>query len=199
MYLGKGVGFTRSGNVLTVSGETVGAVHLEQTGYTQARLQGTGGVLDKTFDLQDGYNLLTFSNVALTSVSVTFTGTGTVDWTEAGFFLTDIDLTDEKLRHRPRTFRPSFTVPEGGKFGTATAVVGELAFEWRYLDWDKVDVLEVLFDRLGVLGEPLFVLIPDGFEADRYDVVITSPFDFYPSVAGNFDSGASGALVFSTV
>ena len=199
MYLGQAISFTRSGNVLTVSGETVGAVHFSQTGYTQARLQGTGGVLDKTFDLQDGYNLLTFSNVALTSISVTFTGTGTVDWTEAGVFLTDIDLTDEKLRHRPRTFRPSFTVPEGGKFGTATAVVGELAFEWRYLDWDKVDVLEVLFDRLGVLGEPLFVLIPDGFEGDRYNVVITSPFDFYPSIGSHFNSGASGALVFSTV
>ena len=199
MYLGQGVSFTRSGNVLTVSGETVGAVHLEQTGYTQARLQGTGGTLDKTFDLEDGFNLLTFPNVALTSISVTFTGTGSVDWTDAGVFETDIDLTDEKKRHRPRTYRPSFTVPEGGKFGTATAVVGELAFEWRYLDWDKVDVLEGLFDRLGVLGEPLFVLIPDGFEGERYDVVITSPLDFYPSVPSNFNSGASGALVFSTV
>ena len=59
--------------------------------------------------------------------------------------------------------------------------------------------LEILFDRLGVLGDPLFVLIPDGFEAERYDVAITSPLDFYPSVEGNFNSGASGALVFSTV
>lgn len=199
MYLGQAVSFTRSGNTLSVGGETVGAVHFSQDGYTQARLQGTGGTLDETFDLTDGYNLVSFPNVALTSISVTFTGTGTVDWSAAGVFKTDIDLTDEKKRHRPRSYRPAFTVPEGGRFGTSTVVVGELAFEWRHLEWEKVDELEVLFDRLGVLDEPLFVLIPDGFEGERYDVVFTSPFDFYPSVDGYFAGGASGALVFSTV
>ena len=51
--------FSRSGGfqffkiTLTVGGETVGAVHLEQNGYTQVRLQGTGGTLDKTYDLQE--------------------------------------------------------------------------------------------------------------------------------------------------
>ena len=199
MFLGQAVSFTRSGNTLTVGGETVGAVHLEQNGYTQARLQGTGGTLDKTYDLQEGYNLLTFPNVALTSIAATFTGAGTVTWSSAGVFETDIDLTDEMLRHRPRMYRPTFSVSEGGKFGTTQEVVSEHAFEWRYLDWELVDELELLFDRLGVLGDPLFVLIPDGFEAERYDVVTTSPFDFYPSVEANFNSGASGALVFSTV
>ena len=57
-----------------MGGETVGAVHLEQNGYTQVRLQGTGGTLDKTYDLQESYNLLTFPSVALTSIAVTFTG-----------------------------------------------------------------------------------------------------------------------------
>ena len=199
MFLGQAVSFTRSGNTLTVGGETVGAVHLEQNGYTQVRLQGTGGTLDKTYDLQESYNLLTFPNVALTSIAATFTGAGTVTWSSAGVFETDIDLTDEMLRHRPRMYRPTFSVPDGGKFGTTQEVVSEHAFEWRYLDWELVDELELLFDRLGVLGDPLFVLIPDGFEAERYDVVTTSPFDFYPSVEANFNSGASGALVFSTV
>ena len=198
MFLGQEISHTRSGAVITPdSGATVGAIHLSTTGYSAVNVQG--GSLDADYTLQDGFNLIIFANAVYSTLTLTFVGAGAVDWTEAGVFLTDIDLTDEKKRHRPRTFRPSFTVPEGGKFGTATAVVGELAFEWRYLDWDKVDVLEILFDRLGVLGEPLFVLIPDGFEGERYDVVITSPLDFYPSVPSNFNSGASGALVFSTV
>ena len=70
--------------------------------------------------------------------------------------------------------------------------MSEHAFEWRYLDWELVDELELLFDRLGVLGDPLFVLIPDGFEAERYDVVTTSPFDFYPSVEGILIRGRRG-------
>ena len=197
MFLGQSVNFSRSGNTLTVGGATVGAIHLSITGYSAVNVQG--GSLDADYDLQDGWQLLTFANGTYATLTLTFSGSGTVDWNASRIFETDIDLTDEMLRHRPRMYRPTFSVPEGGKFGTTQEVVSEHAFEWRHLDWELVDELELLFDRLGVLGDPLFVLIPDGFEAERYDVVITSPLDFYPSVEGNFNSGASGALVFSTV
>ena len=198
MFLGQDISYTRSGTVITPdSGATVGAIHLSITGYSAVNVQG--GSLDADYTLEEGFNLIAFANAVYSTLTLTFAGTGTVTWSSAGVFETDIDLTDEMLRHRPRMYRPTFSVPEGGKFGTTQEVVSEHAFEWRYLDWELVDELELLFDRLGVLGDPLFVLIPDGFEAERYDVVTTSPFDFYPSVEGNFNSGASGALVFSTV
>ncbi|MDE0683549.1 MAG: hypothetical protein OXI63_11585 [Candidatus Poribacteria bacterium] len=183
--------------MITLSNVQVGAVHLNQSGYTEVRLQGTGGSLDTTYDLDDGWNLLTFPNVILTRITMTFTGTGTLS--AAAVFLTDIDLTSESLRHRPRTYTPKFTMPEGGIFRPARTVVSQHAFEWRYLPWEKVDILEGIFDRHGALGNPELTLIPDGYEAERYQVVIASPFDFYPSVDGYFDGGASGAMIFETV
>jgi hypothetical protein len=133
---------------------------------------------------------------------LTFTGTGSVEWTTAGVFETEIALVDEPTRERLRTYTPTFTVFTALRalpHSTATKVAGQFEFERRYLAWDKVDALEALFDRHGVLEDPEMTLIPDGFEEDRYQVVITSPFDFYPSVPGNFASGTSGELVFETV
>lgn len=194
MYLGKSVSFSRSGTTITITTSTdeVGAIHFSQSGYSSINV--TGGTVNKNYDLEDGFNLLAFPNEAVGSLSLTFTGTGTVDWTTLALYETDIDLTSEKLRHRPAGYNPNFSVFDGNGFGVSDVLVAELRFDWRHLDWGKVDELEGLFDSGGA-----FVLIPDGFEGERYNVVITSPFDFYPSVDSNFASGASGALVFSTV
>ena len=198
MFLGQDISYTRSGTVITPdSGATVGAIHLSITGYSAVNVQG--GSLDADYTLEEGFNLIVFANAVYSTLTLTFTGAGTVTWSSAGVFMTEIALTDEGNRDRPRTYAPIFSVPRATIHGTASKVAGQFGFEWRYLDWSKVDILEGIFDRHGALEDPEMTLIPDGFEAERYDVVITSPFDFYPSVEGNFNSGASGALVFSTV
>ena len=205
MFLGQAVPFTRSGNTLTgFDGAAVGAIHISETGYDGVRITGTG--VDASFSFEDnggnrrdGYQLLTFPNANPPSLSFSWLGTGTVDWTTARVFTTDIALGNELYHDRPYRYSPVFSLPETFRYSTATKINGQFGFEWRNLRWEKVDELEALFDRHGALGNPRFWLIPDGFEADRYEVVITSAFDFYPSTPSNFHAGASGALVFETV
>lgn len=195
MFLGQRVSFTRSGNVIRgFNNAQVGAIHVSQTGYTSVTITGTG--VNATFDLEDGYNLLVFPNASATSLTMAWQGTGTVDYSTLGVFTTDIALS---VNHeRPYSIDRFFAFPEDFQYSTATSISARIGFEWRYLGWDKVDTLEELFDRHGVLGDPRFVLIPDGFEGERYNVIITSPFDFYPSSPVNFANGASGAMVFES-
>ena len=196
MFLGQRVTFTRSGTTLTgFNGAEVGAIHVSQTGFD--RLTVTGAGVNASLDLVDGYNLITWDNARPTSLALVWTGSGTVDWSTLGLYRNDVVL--EEGAERPTLFSPVFTVSEEGPYSTNTVVSGRFGYEWQYLPWERVDALEVLFDRHGVLEDPQFVLITDGREAERYDVIITSAFDFYQTLPGNFNAGASGALVFETV
>lgn len=196
MFLGQIVSHTRSGDTLTgFNNAQVGAIHISQTGYTSVTVTGTG--VNATFTLQDGYNLLLFNNTRTTNLTLSWTGTGSVTWSTLGVFTTDIALFD--LHELPTKFSPVFSFPEDFQYATPTSISGQLGFEWRNLPWNKVDELEVLFDRHGVLNDPSFVLIPQEFDSARYNVIMTSPFDFYQSVDGNFHNGASGAIVFRTI
>lgn len=198
MFLGQQVDFTRSNNQITnFDPNPVGAVHFKQTGYTAVTLVGTG--INQTYTIEDGYNLLVFLNTTLTSLTFNFTGTGSIDWTTLSVYKTDISLVNVYSGDHPRTYRRTFSFPENALYSTEINDYGEFAFEWRYLSWDRVRELKVLFDRHGVLGNPRFRLVPDESKGDVYEVVITSAFNFYPSSENNYYAGASGALVFETI
>lgn len=202
MFLGQEVSFTRSGLVLSGFGANeVGTLRFTQSGYESVTLNYR--TITTTYPLEEGYNLISFANTVMNTITLTFNvttpaGTESVDWSSLKVYTTDILLL-EANRENPGTFNAIHKVPEALRYGTATKIVSELQFEWRQLPWSRVDELEVLFDRHSVLDEPSFVLIPEETESERYNVVITSPFDFYPSLDENFNGGASGALVFETI
>lgn len=198
MFLGQNVDYSRSGDQLnSFDPNMVGAVHFSQLGHTNVKL--SGGTVNQTYKLRDGYNLLTFPNTALNSLTFTWTGTGSVDWSTLRVYKTDISLVNAATRDLPYNYNETFSFPENALYSTEVSDYAELAFEWRYLSWERVSELRVLFNRHGVLGNPRFWLIPDQYEGERYDVIITSPFNFYQSSQNNFSAGASGALVFETV
>ena len=198
MYIGKLRTYTRAGNQISnFNPRTIGAVHFSQTGYTHVTLTGTN--VNETYELIDGYNLLDFENSTSPSITFTWTGTGTVDWTTLKVYRTDIALINADNYDRPYSYSPVFSIPEAFKYSTQTKINGQFGFEWRYLRWDRVRTLREIFDRHGVLGDPRLLLIPDVHEKDSYNVIITSPFDFYQSIDSNYHGGASGALVFETI
>ena len=195
MFLGQAVMFTRSGTTLLgFDGAEVGAIHVSQTGFD--RLTVTGAGVNASIDLVDGYNLITWDNARPTSLALVWTGSGSVEWSTLGLYRNDVVL--EEASERPTLFSAVYTVPDEGPYSTNTVVSGRFGYEWRYLSWERVDALEVLFDRHGVLEDPQFVLVLDGRAPERHDVIITSSFDFYQTTS-NFNGGASGALVFETV
>ena len=198
MFLGKSVTFSRSGNQLSGFSRKVGALHFSVTGYTAVRVLGSG--VDVSQALQDGYNLVSFTSAQLSNLTLTFTGTGSVDWTTLACYENYIHLWDESKRERPRQ-RVLSSSPSGGVADSNRRVWWSIGLEWRYLPWTAVDALEEIFDNATDVSnaDPTMILIPDGYEAESYTVVITSNFDFYQSVDDNFQGGASGALVFDTI
>ena len=143
--------------------------------------------------------MLSFDNTRAGIITFSWIGTGTIDWSTLNAYRTDIALVDELNYDRPYSYSPVFSIPEALRYSTQTKINGQFGFEWRHLSWDRVRELRAIFDRHGVLGDPRLLLIPDEYEKDSYNVIITSPFDFYQSVDSNYHGGASGALVFETI
>ena len=198
MFLGQPVTFSRSSMTLSsFDPNPVGAVHFSQSGHTSVTLSGDSFIT--TYEITDGYNLLTFQNATLTALTFAFAGTGTVDWPSLKVYKTDISLVNRNNNDHPRTYNRVFAFPENSIYSTEIQDYGVFSFEWRYLGWDRVRELKTLFDRHGVLGNPRFRLIPVENKGDEYEVVITSAFNFYPSAEENYYNGASGALVFETI
>ena len=198
MFLGKAVTFSRSGNTLSGFVGQVGALHFRVTGYTAVRVVGSG--VDVSQELSAGYNLVSWPSLTVSALTLTFTGTGSVDWMTLACYENYIHLWDENKHERPRQ-RLLSSSPAGGKDSSNRQLWWSVGFEWRYLPWTAVDALEEIFDDATDMSnpDPTMILIPDGFEEDSYTVVLTSSFDFYQSSDVNFESGASGALVFDTV
>lgn len=198
MFLGQPVEFTRSAQTLSnFDPNPVGAVHFRQTGITTLTLSGDS--FTTTYDIREGYNVLTFRNVTLTSLAFSWVGAGTIDWTTLKAYKTDISLANPNNNDHPITYQRVFTFPENSIYSTEIKDYGVFSFEWRNLDWERVTELKELFDRHGVLGNPRFWLIPRENKPESYEVLITSSFNFYPSSDFNYYNGASGALVFETL
>ena len=195
MFLGQPATFSRSGFTLSGFSGEVGALHLNQTGYTACTVAGT------EFELHDGYNLLVFGNRS-GSLTLSFEGTGTIVWSDLRAYFEEITLESEANRETPYRFTPNEQiVGDESSFSTLGKIVGSFAFEWRRLSWEKVRILRKIDARItdATVVDPSVILIPDGREADRHNCVITSPFDFYQTLDFDFNQGASGVLVFETV
>ena len=155
--------------------------------------------MDQTWELSDGYNLVSFAN-RTGAVTLTFTGTGSVDWSTLQVYENYIHLWDESTHDRPRQ-KVDRLGPAAQLYEPSKSEWLSIGFEWRRLGWDRVDALEEIFDSLtsAANDDPTMVLVPDGFESESFTVVWVSSFDFYQSLDFNFNGGASGAIEFWTL